>query len=232
MDILGRNRAAEELTQEIDAATDVVKNTETGVDIRKMPGGMNGNNVVRNTEAGTGAANTQNLGNVALRGGSTVQFGFGGERVQPDWQGGNESLGGNPNGEFGAMEGAARSERSVEKAEQELAKIEAEVAQPEKFVGEETSFLEKERQQEDLADLRREENLAPSDASETERGLLASEHKIVRDVSKAVTMAAMQEVEDILREKVVHPADLANLWQKRSIEMISKVDGYALGDNN
>lgn len=115
---------------------------------------------------------------------------------------------------------------------QELAQVEAEVAQPERFVGEETALLEEERQQEDLADLRREENLAPSGASEAEKELLASEHRIVKDASKAVTKATMQEVEGILREKVVHPEDLANLWMKESIRMVKEVDGYNLGDNN
>lgn len=201
MGILGRdNKAAEELTREIDAATDVVKNTETEVDVQRANDEVGDDSVVINTETGVRPVNVRNLGNAALREGSTVQFGFGGENVRSDWQ--------------------------------ELAQVEAEVAQPERFVGEETALLEEERQQEDLADLRREENLAPSGASEAEKELLASEHRIVKDASKAVTKATMQEVEGILREKVVHPEDLANLWMKESIRMVKEVDGYNLGDNN
>ncbi len=229
MDILGRNRAAEELTQEIDAATDVVENTGTGVNARQAGGG----GVVINTETGTRLVNARGLGNVALREGNTVQFGFGGEKVQSDWQEDNKVLGAGDRrqNETNAEEDLARG-RYLEGAERELARVEAEVAQPERFVGEETPLLEEERQQEDLADLRREENVAPSGASEAEKELLASEHRIVRDASREVTKATMQDVEEILREKVVHPADLANLWMDRSIKMIKEVDGYDLGDNN
>lgn len=219
MDILGRNRAAEELTQEIDAATDVVKNTETEVSGGGFVGEVDERGVVENTQTGVKSEKARNLGNVALRGGSEVQFGFGGKAV---WNGqGSEQ-----------EERRGTSENGIRQAEHELTRDEVEIEQPEKFVGEETPLLTEERVAEDQADLRREDNLAPKGASEAERRMLAGEHKIVKDAGKVVTLEAMGEVEKILQEKVVHPADLADLWQKRSIEMISKVDGYALGDNN
>ncbi len=153
MDILGRNRAAEELTQEIDAATDVVKNTETEVSGGGFVGEVDERGVVENTQTGVKSEKARNLGNVALRGGSEVQFGFGGKAV---WNGqGSEQ-----------EERRGTSENGIRQAERELTRDEAEMEQPEKFVGEETPLLTEERVAEDQADLRREDNLAPKGASE------------------------------------------------------------------